>query len=427
MGKPFDVRMKGFQKRQDVSEMLRAIDGRIALLDSESVDLHQAMNRSLAEPVISPIPVPRFRRAAMDGYAVRAEDTVNASSVNERALTIIGQAFPGTPCPRPVGPGHAVRIMTGAPVPNGADAVLMAEHAREEGDTVFVSEPVAASKNVGQIGEDLQQHATVLSPPRVLRPQDLAVCAAAGVNRLAVYRRPRVDILVTGNELLPSGSQPTGCQIVDTNSLMLRALVQRDGGLIDHPEGMPHPILPDDRQTIQDALMNSTADCILVSGGSSVGKEDYAPVVLEELGELTIHGVALRPASPAGLGFLGSRPVFLMPGNPVSCLCAYDLFAGRAIRRLGGRPSGLPYHKWALPLEREISSQSGRVDYVRVYINEHNRIEPLAISGASVLSSTTRADGFVIVPKDLEGYAAQTVVEVWLYDTPNDPSGELPV
>jgi molybdopterin molybdotransferase len=162
-------------------------------------------------------------------------------------------------------------------------------------------------------------------------------------------------------------------------------------------------------------MLSADADVVLFSGGTSVGQEDHVPSVLAELGELSVHGVALRPASPTGLGFLGGRPVFLLPGNPVSCLCAYDLFAGPALRRLGGRPPDLPYRACTLPLARKISSAVGRVDYVRVRIVE-GHVEPLATSGASILSSTTRADGFVLVPRDSEGNAAGERVEAFLYD-----------
>jgi molybdopterin molybdotransferase len=153
----------------------------------------------------------------------------------------------------------------------------------------------------------------------------------------------------------------------------------------------------------------------LVSGGSSAGPEDHAPGLLAELGELSAHGVALRPASPTGLGFIGRVPVLLLPGNPVSCLCAYDFFAGMVVRILGGRPRQWPYQSVTLPLARKLVSMLGRVDYARVRI-EQGQVEPLAVSGASILSSTTRADGFVVVPADKEGYPAGATVEVWLYD-----------
>jgi molybdopterin molybdotransferase len=154
---------------------------------------------------------------------------------------------------------------------------------------------------------------------------------------------------------------------------------------------------------------------VLVSGGSSVGQEDHAPTLLAKYGELAIHGIAMRPSSPTGMGRLGERLIFLLPGNPVSCLCAYDFFAGRAIRLLGGRAPDWPYRKSRLPLARKLVSQVGRVDYARVRIVE-NRVEPVAISGASILSSTTIAHGFVVVPTDSEGYAPGTEVEILLYD-----------
>ena len=159
----------------------------------------------------------------------------------------------------------------------------------------------------------------------------------------------------------------------------------------------------------------AAADVVLVSGGSSVGLEDHAPPLLAKHGELAIHGIAMRPSSPAGMGRLDQRLVFLLPGNPVSCLCAYDFFAGRAVRALGGRDKTWPYRKIDLPLRRKLVSVVGRVDYARVSVAD-DQVEPLAISGASILSSTTRADGFVIVPDDSEGYAEGTSVEVYLYD-----------
>jgi molybdopterin molybdotransferase len=213
---------------------------------------------------------------------------------------------------------------------------------------------------------------------------------------------------VTGNELLPSGSQPYGCHIADANGPMLAALVERDGGLVDFPG-----LVPDEQQPIADAL-HAAADVVIVSGGSSVGTEDLAPALVAKHGHLTIHGIAMRPSSPTGLGRIGHRLVFLLPGNPVSCLCAYDFFAGRAIRALGGRTTAWPYRPIRATLTRKISSPIGRLDYARVRVVE-GLVEPVAVGGASVLSSTTRADGFVIVPDDSEGFPPGTEVEVWLY------------
>jgi molybdopterin molybdotransferase len=192
--------------------------------------------------------------------------------------------------------------------------------------------------------------------------------------------------------------------------VQLTALVGRDGGL-----PLPPQYVADRRELVRDALAGASADVVLVSGGSSVGPEDHAPLVLAELGELAVHGVALRPSSPSGIGFLGPRPVLLLPGNPVSCLAAYEFFAGPAIRRLGGRPMDWPHRRSPLPLARKLVSAVGRVDYVRVQV-AGGKVEPLATSGAANLSSTVRADGFVIVPRDREGYAPGEVVEVLWYE-----------
>jgi molybdopterin molybdotransferase len=221
-----------------------------------------------------------------------------------------------------------------------------------------------------------------------------------------------VTIVITGDELLPPGTPARDDRIADMNSVMLAALATRDGGL-------PLAIgpLPDIADALQAALTEAAklSDLVLVSGGSSTGPEDHAPGIVGRLGTLDVHGVALRPASPTGLGFVSGVPVVLLPGNPASCLCAYDLFAGRIIRRLGGRPPDWPYRAVTLPLRHKLSSELGRVDYARVRIVD-GHAEPMAIGGASILSSTTRADGFVLVPADLEGYSGGALVTVWRYD-----------
>jgi molybdopterin molybdotransferase len=406
----FDVRLRGFRDRADVADVVRLLDERLLPLGGEVVAVPEAAGRVLAEDVRSEVDVPGFDRAAMDGYAVRAEETFGAGPYNPLELRIVGQSLPGRPFPGQVASGQAVRIMTGAPVPAGADAVLPVEVAREEAGKLVVSEPISPGRHVGRRGEDVEPGRTVLGAGRVLRPQDLGLLASLGVATVRAVRRPLVDVLITGNELLPAGSRPEGYRIVDSNSVMLAALVRRDGG-----EAHIAPLLPDDPDVLRQALRGSTADVLLVSGGSSVGQEDHAPALVAEMGQLAVHGVALRPASPAGVGFLEGRPVFLLPGNPVSCLCAYDLFASRAVRRLGGRCPELPYRRLAVPLAGKIASAVGRVDYVRVRIRE-GRAEPLAVSGASLLSTTTAADGFVLVPRDSEGYPAGELVTVYCYD-----------
>jgi molybdopterin molybdotransferase len=406
-----DVRMHGFSQRAEVGTVLSWIDRHALRLDRERVSLDDACGRVLAETVIAPLDVPAFDRASMDGYALRGSETSGATDYNPLAFAVLGQALPGQPFEdATVRSATAVRVMTGAPVPAGADAVVPAEYARETGKEVEITLAVAPGKHIGCRGEDIQAGAQVLEEGRRLRPQDLGVLASLGIARAPVVIRPRVRIIVTGNEIVSPGETKGLYQIYDANSAMLRGLIARDGGVVE-----AHCKLGDDPARIRDALVAPGADVVLVSGGSSVGSEDHAPRLLSEVGELAIHGVAMRPSSPAGVGRIGQTLAFLLPGNPVSCLCAYDFFAGRAIRLLGGRNPDWPHRSRQAVVARKIVSAVGRVDYCRVRLVD-DKVEPIALSGASVLSSTTRADGFVIVPAESEGCGPGTGVTVYLYE-----------
>jgi molybdopterin molybdotransferase len=381
-------------------------------VDSETVSLNDAHGRVLATDVVSTIDVPEFDRAAMDGYALRGTETAGAGEYNPLSFTVVGESLPGRPYAGTVGSQQAVRIMTGAPLPEGADAVVPAEFVQVSAATIAVAASSPPLKHVGRTGEDIRKGTVVLESGRRLRPQDVGVIASLGIAEIAVIRRPRVRILVTGNELVAAGAPKGSHQIYEANSSILRGLVARDGGVLEHCMA-----LPDDRRSIRAALESGGVDVILVSGGSSVGAEDHAPGLVAELGELAIHGIAMRPSSPTGMGRIGTAAVFLLPGNPVSCLSAYEFFAGRLIRRWGGRSTDWPHRRVRGVLQQKIVSAIGRVDYCRVSFGEAG-VRPLALSGASILSSTTRAAGFVIVPAELEGYAAGTEIEVLLYDAP---------
>jgi len=411
-----DVRMRGFAERISVEAALAWLDtelDRRGKLSTESLSLHQAAGRVLAETITSTVNVPNFQRAMMDGFALQAADIAAASPENPIALDVLGDCFPGQKFHGSVASGQAVRIMTGAPLPAGVDSVLPVEQTKQVGDQVHALTSLSSGKNLGHVGEDIARHDAVLSAGRVLRPQDLGVLASIGHSQVKVVRRPKVQIVVTGDELLPAGSKPQGCQIVDANGPMLLALAHRDGALPHHLDQHPE-IVPDDRDAILAAL-SQDADIILTSGGSSVGQEDHVPTLLAEHGELAVHGVAMRPAGPIGMGTLQERLVILLPGNPVACLWGYDLFAGRAIRHLGGRDANWPYRKITARLSCALISPAGRLDYVRIKI-EQDTATPVTSSGASVLSSTTRADGFVVVPTEVPGFAAGSEVEVFLYD-----------
>lgn len=424
-----DVRMRGFAQRTTVEAALSWVDATVAPLPGEPVPLWAAAGRVLASAVTSTVAVPSFARSMMDGYALHAADTQGASAYNRLELAIVGEALPGRPFAGQVERGQAIRIMTGAPMPAGADAVLPAERVEAIGERLFALDEVPPAKNVGRAGEDVTRGDVVLPAGRVLRPQDVGLLSSIGHSAVQVVRRPRVRILVTGNELLPAGTPPSGSQIADANGPMLAALVVRDGGVPmlgkqDHAANSAGPpaeyLVPDEPAAILAAMQDERADLVLVSGGSSVGQEDHAPILLAQHGNLAIHGIAMRPSSPTGMGTIRRKPVFLLPGNPVSCLCAYDFFAGRAVRLFGGGSANWPYRSLLRRLARKLVSQVGRVDYARVRLVD-GQAEPIAISGASILTSTTQADGFVVIPADSEGYPPGTDLEIFLYDCPLSP------
>ena len=404
--------MKGFKNRATVEEVQNWIAAFDLRSKKELVSLSElTCDSTVASDVVSKVNVPSFRRAMMDGFALQSGDVQGASNYNQIELNIIGEILPGQPFSGEVRAGTAVRIMTGAEVPSGADAVLPVEKTENKtDDSVSAIEPIASQKNIGFVGEDVAEGDVVLSAGRKLRPQDIAILSSIGCSEVEVFSKPNVRVLVSGNELLPPGSIPKANQITDSNSPMLDALIRRDGGVANNPG-----IVPDSESAIRDAMLDDEADLIVVAGGSSVGKEDFAPIILRELGELKFHGIAMRPSSPTGVGTINGKLVFLLPGNPVSCLCAYDFFARSAVQRLAGRKSQWTYCKRIARLKSKLSSAIGRVDYARVRFIDDQWVEPVAISGASVLSSTTNADGFAIIPASSEGFAAESEIEVFAY------------
>lgn len=411
--------MKGFRARISAEEAAKSILDRFRTSTPpehvvREIPVEAASGFVLARRLGAPQDVPRFDRAAMDGWAVRGEDTFGASAYSPLDLSVSGELLAGDSPSDPLGKGQAIRIMTGAPLPEGANAVLPAELGREEQGTLKVVAAVPPERHVSRRGEDVRAGSTLLEAGRRLRPQDIACAAATGITETPVYL-PRVAILMTGDELIPVGAEEPldAGQVFDVNSVLLEPLVERDGGEIAE-------ILyaPDERDALSDALLHaaSNADIVLVSGGSSVGARDFVPELVQEHGELLFHGVAMRPSSPSGFGVLSGSPVFLLPGNPVSCFCAYDFFAGPLVRSWAGRSPASPYPVVERVLARKIVSELGRMDYVRVRETDAGLIEPVATSGASILSSTVHATGFVVVPETLEGFQEGDRVSVSLYD-----------
>ncbi len=406
--------MRGFARYTKLGDALKLVLSRVKPLSSEIVSFDQALGRVLSEDVISKTNVPPFNRSAVDGYAVRATDTFEASETKPKKLRVVGFAKIGVATKSCVRKGEAIKLMTGTPMPRGADAVVMVEHTKIEKKRIAVLVPLTLGKNVSAQGEDVRAGEVVLRRGQQLRPQDIGMLSSISHLKVLVFRRPKVAIIVTGSELRSPGTRLKPGQITDINRYSLSAGVKSCGGIAN-----PFDITPDKpqamRRTLQKALKN---DVVLISGGSSVGEHDIAPDMVAELGELLFHGVALRPGGPTAFGVVRGKPVFCLAGFPVASLVAFDMLVRPAIWVMQGLPPDWGCLRVRAKLTRKVASSLGRADVVRVRVwSEADELlaEPIRITGSGILSSMTRADGFILVPGDMEGFGKGTVVEVELY------------
>jgi molybdopterin molybdotransferase len=355
-------------------------------LDREYVPLPIARGRVLSEAIHAPAPIPGDDRAALDGFAVRASASLGASSYNPIRLPLI--------C---VVPGDAL--------PAGTDAVVPLQLAAPHGEAyIEIVEAVAVGDNVEQQGAIATIGAMLVPAGTPLAARHIGLLKVAGLSGVSVARRPRVRILIAKPSKVGASEDSNGC--------MVRAAVERDGGIVEECAAVDR-----DQMAIRATLVGSGADIALVIGGTGRGPDDHSAAALASAGELAIHGVALRPGETTVLGRTASGVlVVLLPGAPASCLWAYELFAGRAIRRLGGRAAELPYRSCEMLAARKIVSSLGMTEICPVRFVEGDAIEPLPSFAEIGLMAAVGADGFVIVPQGSEGFARGARTTVYLYD-----------
>ena len=377
-------------------------------LEEQTIPLHTARNRVLASDIISQEALPPFSRSTMDGFAVRARDTFGCSDSEPALLHVSGEIAMGMPGQEyPLQPGQTVRIWTGGELPAKADAVVMIEYTQPyDEETVAVYRPVAPGEHVIQAGEDYQRGATVLGQGRMLRPQDLGVLAGLGIVSVPVYRKPRVAILSTGDEIVPANQTPTPGKIRDINSTTLAALVEEAGGV-----PVTCGIRNDDLEAILAVCAAALAECdiLLISGGSSIGRRDFTLQVFKALQgvETLVHGVSIRPGKPTILARQGNKALFGLPGHAASAMVIFMLFVRPLLRAFAGLGSGLGLQVVKVITAQQIPSSIGREDYVRVRLTPtENNGPPLAspVYGKSgLLNPLVQADGLLPIGRDIEG------------------------
>jgi molybdenum cofactor synthesis domain-containing protein len=363
----------------------------------------------LAQPVSSTLDVPPFDRAAMDGYAVVAEDTFGAGRYEPKVLRCVGTVYTGQVPTRRVSRGECIEIATGAPMPAGADAVVMVEET-ERGDdgTVRVFTPVYPRQHVGRRAADIAAGQPVLDAGDELNPSRIGALAATGVATVEVFARPRVAILSTGDEIVDPG-QPLGDgQIYDINRFTLSAIIGSHGG-----EPVAGDTTPDSLPELIAAIEKAAAEDIVVfSGGSSVGERDLILDALQRIGEVLFHGIAVKPGKPTVFGRIGDKPVLGMPGYPTSCLSNAYMLLVPLLRRVARLPEYRP-RSVQVPLSRRVVSTTGRHQFYTVRIANGTAIPAFKASGD--ITSMSQADGYIEIPAQTDIVEAGELVDVKLF------------
>jgi molybdopterin molybdotransferase len=338
---------------------------RVAPLEPRAVWTVAAIGCVLAETVSSPEDVPPFANTAMDGYAVRAADVAGATSEAPVELPVVAEVAAGHPADRSMGAGEAMRIFTGAPIPDGADAVVMVEHTKrlDDGARVAIEAAVPVGEAVRAAGDDLRVGDVVFEPGELLGPGHLGVLAGIGVGEVSVHPRLRVGVLSTGDELVEAGQPLAPGQIRDSNRATLLALVAQQGW-----QAVDLGLIRDDEGAITEVIEQgaSTCDAVLTSGGVSMGDIDLVKVVLDRIGDMRWMQIAIRPAKPFAFGLVGGTPVFGLPGNPVSSMVSFELLARPALRRMAGHAQLLRSEVPAIAAEAFGRRPDGKVHFVRV-------------------------------------------------------------
>ena len=402
--------MRPFERTMPLAEARAIIDRAIRPIErTERIPLHDANGRMLGEDVVSTADVPPFSRAAMDGYAVRAEDTTGATASAPRVLRCIDQVFTGQVPLQAVGPGQCIEVATGAPMPDGADAVVMVEETETDGSgLVRIRASAPPRQNIGPQGADIQRGQTVLRAATLLNASRVGALAALGLTEVVVYAKPRVAILSTGNEIVSPGAALAPGQIYDINRFTLSAVVGDHGG-IAVPFGTAVDSL-DELMRVVDRCLGE--DLLVFSGGSSVGHRDLIMDVIAAKGEVLFHGIAVKPGKPTAFGRIDGKLVFGMPGYPTSCLSNAYILLAPTLRRIARLPSQA-IRSVTLPLGARVASVPGRHQFYSVRIADDVAIPAFKASGD--ITSMSQADGYIEIPADVEAVEKGALVEVTLF------------
>jgi len=408
--------LKEFFKVTDLNKVLEYASG-FPRVETEDIFLMDSKGRILAEDIDADVDLPDFMRSTMDGYAVSASSTFGASEANPAYLTIKGSVLMGKSPAFSIGVGEAAKISTGGMLPDSADSVVMIEHTEAiDKTTIEVYKSVAPGQNILEKGEDMHKGQTLVPAGKPLRAQEIGLLAAFGIERIAVYKKPVVGIISTGDEVVSIKDTPAPGQIRDINMYTLSGLVEKAGG-VPTAYGIVRDDFDDLFEKCTAALVQS--DMVLISGGSSVGTRDFTIEVLSALpaSEILVHGISISPGKPTILAKSGNQAVWGLPGQVTSTMVVFEIVVRPFIEHIGGlSPEQKKHFNPVAQLNRNISSTQGRTDYIRVKLIEKDGIlwaEPI-LGKSGLINTMVKADGLIEIGLDTEGLDKGAKVKVIL-------------
>ncbi len=410
------IQKYGFQHLVPLETAINTYFPRFPMLQIEEFLLEHALNRILAADILAPINLPPFARSAMDGFAIKASDSFGATASKPKELDLAGEIPIGNVPKHDLKTGQAMEIATGAPLPPGADAVIRVEDTKVYGKRVKIFQAIPPQQNVTLEGEDVSKGVVVLRKGEEIRPDQLGLLRSLGIEKVKAARQPRLAFLATGDELIAPGNPLAPGKIYDSNNLMNSALLSRYGAQV-----VVQKILPDKpdviKQEIQ-AVLNSI-DVVVCSGGTSVGTKDFLPRVVQEMGEIVVHGIGLKPGSPVLLGIVSGKPIICLPGFPVANYIGVVTILGPLLRHLQGATKRDPRPIVYGQIAKNVSVKGlGRINYLRVNLQENEtgyKVIPTKLSGSGILRSLVESDGLVEIPADVEGLEEGQIVKVFLH------------
>ena len=398
-------------KLDSLNNALKLINDNQKLTDIEEISIAEAHKRVLAEDIISYHDSPPFDKSAMDGFALIGEDTFGASQSAPKDFKIIDAIGAGDFSDKTVGSNEAVVIATGAPIPDGANAVLMKEYTTSEGDNLTIFSQVTPGENVSPKSEDIEKGQKILDKNTFIRYQELGLIASAGYDKVKVFKKPMVKLIITGNELVePTKNEIDKAKIINSNKYTIKSMIEDSGAICE----ITHA--GDTFDEVKSAMLQASKDydVIITTGGTAISKGDVVLDVVDDIGEVLFHGVAIRPGKPIGAGVVGGKMVFTLSGQPVAAMSQFDIFTRKYLFEMQGRSFDFKIVKRVSKLK--IPSQLGRTDFIRAFSDE-DYAKHVLNRGSGIIRSMVEANSYIIIGENDEGYQKDDLVDVVFFNS----------